>query len=253
MTIAERRQSVRAHHYPEVAYGGYSEVDGTVHFYSRIRAILGKTDTVLDIGCGHGRISEDSVPFRMQVATLRGSCGRVIGIDVDPAGRENSTLDEFRPIAAPTGPWPVATGEIDVAIADFVLEHIPDVAGFFSEARRVLRPGGVLCLRTPNAWGYAGMATRMIPNGLHVRILGRIKPELHERDVFPTLYRCNSTRRIRRAMQANGFENVVVYGWDPEPGYLAFSDLLYRIGLIMHRVAPGPLRTTLLGFARRGS
>jgi SAM-dependent methyltransferase len=246
-----RSQQIRARHYPEVAYGGFSEADGALRFYSRIRALLRPEDTVLDIGCGRGAKLDDPVVYRRQVQVLRGLCRRVIGIDVDQAGAENSSIDEFRHLPDPTAPWPIETGSIDLALSDYVMEHVPDPAAFLSEARRVLRPGGILCLRTPNAWGYAGVATRLIPNNFHALLLKRLQPERKSEDVFPTLYRCNSTWTLRRALRAQRFEDVVVYGYDPEPAYLTFSDLSYRLGLLIHRLAPSPLRSTLFAFARR--
>jgi SAM-dependent methyltransferase len=242
---------VRARHYPEVAYGGFSEADGAIRFYGRIRALLRPEDTVLDIGCGRGAKLDDPVKFRREIQVLRGTCRRVIGIDVDRAGDQNSSLDEFRHLADPAGAWPVESDSIDLALSDYVMEHVPDPAAFLGEARRVLKPGGTLCLRTPNAWGYAGLATRLIPNALHARVLGRVQAERQSQDVFPTVYRCNTTWALRRALRAAGFEDVVVYGYDPEPAYLSFSDLTYRFGLLLHRLAPSALRTTLFAYARR--
>lgn len=39
----------------------------------------------------------------------------------------------------------------DAVVASHTIEHVPDPRGFFVEALRVLRPGGRLVLRTPNA------------------------------------------------------------------------------------------------------
>lgn len=247
-----RSLQIRAQHYPEVAYGGFSEADGALRFYGRIRALIRPEDTVLDIGCGRGAKLDDPVTYRREIQILRGLCRKVIGIDVDQAGTQNSSIDEFRHLPDPTAPWPVETASIDLALSDYVMEHVPDPAAFIAEARRVLKPGGILCLRTPNAWGYAGLATRLIPNALHSRVLGRVQAERQAQDVFPTLYRCNTTWAMRRALREGGFQDVVVYGYDPEPAYLSFSGLTYKLGLLLHRLAPSPLRTTLFAFARRG-
>jgi 2-polyprenyl-3-methyl-5-hydroxy-6-metoxy-1,4-benzoquinol methylase len=44
--------------YPERRFGGFSRVDGTIAFYTRIAGLLNETTRVLDIGCGRGQVSE---------------------------------------------------------------------------------------------------------------------------------------------------------------------------------------------------
>ncbi|MEN6543036.1 class I SAM-dependent methyltransferase [Parvibaculum sp.] len=43
-----------------------------------------------------------------------------------------------------TRTWPIADGVADIVVGNLVLEHIADLTPVFSEARRVLRSGGVL-------------------------------------------------------------------------------------------------------------
>jgi len=40
--------------YPEVKFGGFSDVDGTIAFFNRVNALLQPSFTVLDVGCGRG-------------------------------------------------------------------------------------------------------------------------------------------------------------------------------------------------------
>jgi len=40
--------------------------------------------------------------------------------------------------------WPVSDAEVDLVIADLILEHVADVTPVFAEAARVLRPGGTM-------------------------------------------------------------------------------------------------------------
>src|SRR5438270_3947673 len=138
--------------YPESRFGGFADIDGTVAFYSRVRSLVGAESVVLDIGCGRGALAEDPVPYRRELSNLLGRARRVVGIDLDPAGASNPHVDEFRLIEGAS--WPVADGSIDVAIADWVLEHLSDPEVFFREVARVVKPGGYFCARTPNAWSY---------------------------------------------------------------------------------------------------
>ena len=175
-------------------------------------------------------------------------------MDVDEAaGRDNPAIDEFRPINGDAGErWPVGDGEVDLVVCDYVVEHLPDPPATFAEVARVLRPGGVACVRTPNRWGYPALAAQVVPSRHHARVLkvaqGGSRSEV---DVFPTLYRCNSTRALRRGLRAAGFADVVAWGHASEPAYLAFSRLAYAGGVLYQRWAPGFLQPVLFAFARK--
>lgn len=233
--------------YPESRFGGFTDVDGTIAFYTRAQALVGPSSVVLDVGCGRGAYAEDPVGIRRGLRIFKGKVGRVIGIDVDPAAAENPFLDEFRPFGG--GEWPVPDSSIDVAVADCVLEHVPDPPSFFENAHRVLRSGGVLCLRTTNAWSYVALAARLVPNRHHAHVTARVQERRKAEDVFPTLYRCNSVPKLRRALERHGFEGVA-YGYEAEPSYLEFSRFAYGIGVLHQRLAPRLFRPALLAFAR---
>ncbi len=223
--------------------------DGTLLFYGHVHSMLAPGMVVLDVGCGRGAYAEDHDLKRRDARILRGRGARVIGMDVDEAGRRNPFLDEFR-LLHPAAAWPVEGESADVVVCDFVVEHIENPSAFFREAERVLRPGGHVCIRTSNRIGYVALAARLIPNRLHARVLGRVQEGRKEEDVFPTLYRCNTVWALRRALRENGFD-AVVYGYEAEPGYLAFSRLAYRLGVWHQRWAPGFLKVTLFAFGKK--
>ncbi|MBX3426432.1 MAG: class I SAM-dependent methyltransferase [Pirellulales bacterium] len=234
--------------YPERRFGGYSLRDGTVEFYGRVQALLGETDRVLDVGCGRGKYHEDQCRYRRSLCTLQGPGRTVLGIDVDEAGVTNPLIDEFR-LITDLDAWPVEDASIDLAVANSVVEHVERPEKFFAEMRRVLKPGGYLCVRTYNVWNYVGVAARLIPNRMHARVTAKAQDDRKEEDVFPTVYRCNTRRKLQRAMQAAGFD-AYVYTYEAEPNYLSFSRVLYRIGAAVHAVMPPPFRWSLLGFGR---
>jgi SAM-dependent methyltransferase len=100
-------------------------------------------ERVLDVGCGEGRFTAELV-----AAGVHG-----VGIDVaeEPLRRARAAhpgldvqlIDAF-------GPWPLADASFDAVWAGEVIEHVADTAGWLSEIRRVLRPGGRLLVSTPN-------------------------------------------------------------------------------------------------------
>ncbi len=236
------------HFYPESRFGGFTQIDGTIAFYARVNALLSPNSTVLDFGCGRGVYGEDPIPFRRDLRILKGKARRVIGLDVIPAAAHNPFIDQFHLLDGPT--WPLEDEQIDVLICDNVLEHLAEPDAFFREARRVLRPEGVVCIRTPNRWNYIALLARLIPSQRHMQVLKLAKPALKEKDVFRTFYRCNSLMALRRALAAHGFEHAV-FGYEAEPSYLSFSKLAYALGVLHQKLAPGFLRSALFAFGRK--
>jgi SAM-dependent methyltransferase len=235
--------------YPEAQFGGFSDVDGTVAFYSRINSLLAPSSVVVDFGCGRGSGDSDSVPFRKHLRSFRGRVSQVIGLDVDVAGSDNQFVDEFRLLTCGVA-WPVQDETVDLLYSDFVLEHLPEPGFFFTEAYRVLKPGGYLCLRTPNALGYVGLISVLLPGSLHKAILRQAQPDRRQADVFPTVYRCNTLWALRRELRTKGFKGVV-YGYDAEPSYLGFSSVAYWLGTVYSKLAPPMLRSCLFAFAQK--
>ncbi len=104
--------------------------------------LLGLMDpawSVGDLGCGTGQISESLAPF----------VRRVVAVDSSPAmlgaarGRLGATASvEVR--AGELESLPVDDGELDAALLFLVLHYVAEPAAALAEARRVLRPGGVL-------------------------------------------------------------------------------------------------------------
>jgi SAM-dependent methyltransferase len=237
--------------YPEAAFGGFTRCDGTIPFLDRVRALLPERGNLLDIGCGRGQQSEDPCRFRRSLFDLREPGRHMFGIDVDPAAEGNPFLDEFRRIEDVLR-WPIDDASIDLAISVSVLEHVPDPTAFFDEAARVLKPGGFLCLRTPNKRSYPSIAARIVPNRHHAAVVGKTQIGRKGEDVFPTVYRCNTAGALRRQCRRLGLAHAV-YAIEGEPSYLQFSPLLYRLFAVLHPLTPPMFRTTLYLFAQKNA
>lgn len=235
--------------YPEARFGGFTDIDGTLAFYGRVRVLLPADGVVAEVGCGRGAHQDDPIAWRREVRVLRGRAKRVVGIDVDPAASENPFLDEFRAMG-PDGRFPLEDASFDLVVSDFVLEHVRDPELFFAECHRVLKPGGHLALRTTNALSYVALAARLIPNRRHAAVVGRAQEARKALDVFPTLYACNTTGKLRRALTRVGFD-AVVYGYEAEPRYFEFSRPLYALAVMHQRFAPRALSLSLFAYARK--
>lgn len=235
--------------YPERAAGGYSRVDGTVAFYSRIRSLLQPSSVVLDFGAGRGSCLEDSVAYRRHLRLLRGDAHRVIGVDIDKSVLTNEAVDE-RHVVTPGETLPMAEGTIDIIVSDHTFEHIADPAWVSVELDRVLRRGGWLCARTPNRWGYIGVGARIVPNSLHVSALARMQPDKRPEDTFPTTYRLNTPGQLRRWFPTDSYRHVV-WASDSEPAYAGCSVMAARVMRMLSGLTPPPVRSVLYVFLQK--
>lgn len=244
-----RSKDLKEIYYPEAEFGGYSRVDGTVAFFHRVQSLVRSDMVALDVGCGRGNAAErfETSPWE-KCRLLKGKCRHVIGIDVSTAGQQNPLIDEFRQITGDT--WPVETASIDLLTSDAVLEHVEKPDNYFAECRRVLKPGGFLCLRTPNRWSYVSMIASLVPNRYHAAVIGYVQKGREARDVFPTYYRANTKRAIRRLLRDHGFSGYV-YPHISEPSYFGFSRPLYALAVVAHRWLPPLFWPVHFVFARR--
>ena len=111
-------------------------------------------ESILDIGCGNAR----------DIVAIRDTGAEVIGVDSSP-GMVNAARQELRSIGkcsvsvevgdATCLAFPDAS--FDKVLCSEVIEHIPDALLALREVRRVLKPGGVLVLSTPNKGSWYGL------------------------------------------------------------------------------------------------
>lgn len=235
--------------YPESKILGFTRVDGTINFYNGINALVKPDHTVLDIGCGRGEYQDLKCTYVRDMRIFKNRCQKVIGIDMDKGASENPFLDEFHLIDS--GRWEVEDQSIDIAFADYVLEHVSDVEGFFSECNRVLKPGGILCMRTVNLHSYFGFISSMIPNRMHGKVASSVQDERQEVDVFPTVYKCNTKGKIKRKLKENDFSGAV-YHYESEPAYFSFSIFLYFLAVMHQKFSPDFMKLNLVSFAQKG-
>jgi len=167
---------------------------------------------------------------------------------VDRVAKENPFLDEFRPIES--NHWPLDNESVDVCLCDNVVEHVEDPDLFFSECQRVIKQGGYLCIRTPNVLSYFGLFSKIIPNRLHLAVVGKVQSQREGKAVFPTRYRCNTKWKMSRTLNKFGFD-YCVYGYEAEPSYLSFSRFFYHLGVLHQRFAPKVFRTTIFAFGKK--
>jgi ubiquinone/menaquinone biosynthesis C-methylase UbiE len=101
-------------------------------------------ETVLDVGCGSGLLTQD-------MATLVGEQGRVVGIDnsQDMLFLAEQRCSEFSQVnlkLCGIDSISEKTGDFDAVTCIQVLLYVPDVSAALSEMYRVLKPGGRIAI-----------------------------------------------------------------------------------------------------------
>jgi SAM-dependent methyltransferase len=98
--------------------------------------------SVLEVGCGEG----------YGTALLASAADRIVGVDYDAATAAHAAVSypQARFVRANLAALPVASRSVDVLVTLQVIEHVWNHPEFVGECLRVLRPGGLLLVTTPN-------------------------------------------------------------------------------------------------------
>ena len=111
---------------------------------------------VLDAGCGTG----------YGTAELAARARSTVGIDVAFEAVQGARGAQYA--QASVTAMPFRSGTFDLVVAFEVIEHLADWRTLLSEARRVLAPGGLFLVSTPNRLYYAESRETEGPNPYHV-------------------------------------------------------------------------------------
>ena len=235
--------------YPEFEAGGYSRFDQIVAFYGRVNALLHPSMDVLEFGAGRGKWNETLTGFRRELAGLRDKCNRLVGVDVDPVVTQNPMLHEAK-CFSPGEPIPCDDQQFDLIVSWAVFEHIQDAQFYANELGRVLKPGGWICAWTPNKWGYVGIGARLVPTKMQVSLLRFFTPSKKAEDSFPTVYRLNSLKALRRLFPESGFRHCS-YVYNGPPVYHANRPWLARLWQLYGWIMPPSLGQSLHVFIQK--
>jgi ubiquinone/menaquinone biosynthesis C-methylase UbiE len=124
------------------------ETSGQYEAEERLRPLIRPTDTVLDLGCGIGRVTRYVAPL----------CSEVWAVDVstrmlDIARRRLGGIPNVRfAVCSDTALSEPQTSTVDMAYSLLTLQHVEREHAFalMREVRRVLRPGGFAHFSFPN-------------------------------------------------------------------------------------------------------
>lgn len=199
-----------------------AKYDGTQGFYDWVRQYASPQARLLNLGAGPPTLS----PIRI----FKGEVAEVVGADVDAQVLANPELDSA--VLIKDGRLPFADASFDLALSDYVLEHVEHPALFLSELHRVMRPGSSFFFRTPNIYHYVAAVAALTPHWFHgfVANKARAKPS-GSQEPWPTFYRMNSRSAVTAAARQAGFAAVELRMIEADPSYLRFSSLTYLAGI----------------------
>jgi len=206
----------------EKYYSNY--VGGTTLFRHLVYSHLTKDSIILDVGAG------DGTGFQHD---FRGRVKKIVGLDVIDEVAENPFLDEW--VKSDICDTPFDDCCFDVIYSTYVFEHIQNSQAMVKEIHRILKPGGVVIVRTPNLWHYTVMLSRFTPYWIHTLLRTRVQNSRAE-DVFPTVYRINTKSKIAKVFKTCGFEIDTIQMIEREPSYLTWSALAFLFGVAYERM-----------------
>lgn len=205
----------------------------------------------LDLGCGHRVLPAWRSTTEAQLVR---TAKRAVGTDysLDSLRRHGSIALR---VCADVTKLPFRSGVFDLATANMVVEHLQNPAIVFREVNRVLKPGGVFLIHTPNAAGYTTIIARLIPDRLKNKVVHLLDGR-QEEDIFSTFYRANTKRRIRWLARCTGFEVASVKMIVSSAEFVVLPPLvlleLVWIRMLMGRGLKG-LRTNIIAVLRKGA
>ncbi|MES2330164.1 MAG: class I SAM-dependent methyltransferase [Bacteroidota bacterium] len=205
-------------------YPGFAANWDNTIFREMVLTYISKEKILLDVGAGRGALPQ---------MNFKGLVAKVCGVDPEDAVLGNPYLDAAFVGFANNMPF-FENEQFDIVTSNNVLEHIEKPESFLFEVSRVLKPGGVLIAKTPNKLHYMPVLATMLPDSLHNyyhKLKGR--PAI---DTFPTFYRMNSRKMIKKLARENGFEVEQIRMIEGRPEYLRINFLSYMVGIAYERL-----------------
>lgn len=175
------------------AEGGQGEIEHLHRYFLARHHARGKD--VLDVASGEG----------YGAALLAQVARRVIGVEIDAAAVTHAARayprENLRFLRGDACAIPLATASVDLVTSFETIEHFYDHETFLAEIKRVLRPGGMLILSTPDRDITSPANTP--PNPYHVHEL---------------------TRDELRALVTRHFRHMAAFAQRPLLGTALFAD-----------------------------
>lgn len=184
---------------------------GSGSWYRRqalLRAGLKAGMRVADVAVGTGLVAREAA----SIVTAGNAAGKVVGIDPSPGMLERAREAlGIETVIATAESLPFQGASFDFVSMGYALRHMDDLVAAFREFRRILRPGGRVCIleitrprtRLGRAFLRAYLGTLSAVLGRFAKLSPRT-PELWEY-YWETIDRCVPPERVLEALKSAGF------------------------------------------------
>lgn len=215
-----------------------------------------RSDTIwLDIGCGKRVCMDDQLN-----SELPRRARLTIGCDRDPYLQKHSSIDHL--VLCDAAALPFRDGVFNLVTASMVAEHLEKPEAVFAEVARISQPAGAFVVFTPNRLNYAMVVASLTPFWFHLfwkqvsHYFARGEWRRFDDDLFPTFYRANTRKRLRRLMADATFDEGRLDSLSLAHSF-GFIPPLYALSLLFERLVDrlglDALKADLLGvFVKRG-
>ena len=150
--------------------------------------------------------------------------------------------------------WVAPHNPFDLATLRMVAEHVTDPGAVVGALARLVKPGGRVVVFTVDLWSPITLVSRAVPFGLHYPVK-KLLWGGEERDTFPTAYRMNTRRDLKRLFARGGFGEEA-FAWLDDCSAFARFPVLNTIEMTarnaLRKVALRYPECNLLGVYRRG-
>jgi ubiquinone/menaquinone biosynthesis C-methylase UbiE len=191
----------------------------------------------LDAGCGWRILGKDLELLERQLVSRAGT---VVGVDIDLVHLQKH-LDISQRTCASLDALPFCDASFDLVTCNMVVEHLPDPLAVFREMARVLAPGGRMMVHTPNTRNYLVFANlvakKLLPRSM---ILKFIRDGRAGEDIYPTFYRANNRRALRKLGEGVNLRPEFVRGLTQPLPYTRFFAPLALVELLLMRATLTP-------------
>ncbi|MCI0700168.1 MAG: methyltransferase domain-containing protein, partial [Planctomycetia bacterium] len=137
----------------------------------------------------------------------------------------------------------------DLATLRMVVEHIADPPEMIAALARLVKPGGRVLVFTVDLWSPITILSRLTPFRLHYPVK-KLLWGGEEKDTFPTLYRMNTRRDLKRLFRRGVFHESEFAWLDDCSTFSRFpvlNTLELRVRSLLRRVALRYPECNLLG------
>jgi SAM-dependent methyltransferase len=171
---------------------------------------------VLEIGAGPPNPTTEFLAARFHTE----------GVDVSDQVLQNKFLERANVYDGEILPFPAQS--FDACVSYYVLEHVPNPLTHIREVARVLRDGGPYSFCTPNLWHYVTLGSWLLPHSVHRKLANRLRGlDEKARDPYPTVYRANTPRAVRRLARSAGLTVTSLDMIEFEPCYGRWHSALF--------------------------